>query len=278
MRRDSRLGVLSGALACVVAAGFASACGQPAPGSAAGQAPDPAAVAAAMAPQPESVSRVHFVKVKQGMDARFIQAAKAHIAWHRKMKDPWTWTAFLIETGPDTGTYGWVTQGHKWADFDTFDATLLAGDSENAGMTMGPYIDSHTMGMSVGLPNFSNPAAPGTTFPLVTVEHFTVHRARRPDFLVAISRVHAALQKGGFKPNYSWSMQIGGNDGLVYNLVLPRASWAGMAEDPSVMRILNEQLGEAGTAALIRSFNEAVISSRAWTARILPDLSYTPGS
>jgi hypothetical protein len=263
---------------CAAAAALATACRPGAmSGATASQAPDPAAVAAAMAPQPESVSRVHFIKVKAGMDARFIQGAKAHIEWHRKMKDPWVWTAFYVETGPDTGTYGWVTQGRKWADFDAFDATLLAGDNENVGMTMGPYIDSHRMGMSVGLPNFSNPSAPGATFPLVSVEHFTVYPHKRVDFMVAISRAHAALQAGGFKPNYSWSVQVSGNEGLVFNLTLPRANWAGMADDPSFMRIMNEQLGEAGAAALFQSFDEATITSHAWTARILPDLSYTPG-
>jgi hypothetical protein len=199
------------------------------------------------------------------------------MAWHRTMKDTFAWTAFYVETGPDTGMYGWITQGHSWADFDAYDVTIGPGDGENVGQTMGPFVEEHRSGISAGFPNFSNPPAAGTTFPLVHIDQYTVHPTKHVDFLVAISRAHTALQAGGFAPHYAWSMQVSGNDGMVFNLVRPLAKWADMADDPSFIRIINEQLGEQGAQALFTSFNESLVTGRAWVARILPDLSYTPG-
>lgn len=261
------------ALACLTAAAVVAVASQ-APSAAR---PDPTSPVEAMQQPAGAVSRVYLIRVKPGMEAQWMEAARKHVAWHQQQKDPFAWTAFYVETGRNTGMYGWITQNHTWADFDKYDATIGKADGEHAMATMGPYEESYTSGFSVGLPDLSNPPPAGSKVSLVSVEHFTIHPTKRTQFTTAIGKVHAALQKGGFTPRYAWSFQVSGNDGMVFTLALPVNSWAEMAEDPAFMRIMNEQMGAAGVESVMQSFNEAVISSEAWVARIIPELSYTPG-
>lgn len=223
------------------------------------------------------VSRVYFVRVKPGMDAQWLEGAKKHVEWHRQQKDPWTWTAFYVDTGKNTGMYGWITQGHSWAELDKYDATIGMADGQNAMATMGPYEEYHTSGISVALPDLSNPPAAGAQFPLVNVEHFTIDPAKREQFMGAIAKAHGALQKSGFKKPYLWSMQLSGSEGMRFTLALPMASWTDMAEDPAMQKMLSDQLGPQGLASMMRDFYDAVVQSEMWTARIIPELSYTPG-
>ncbi len=223
------------------------------------------------------VSRVYLVRVKPGMDAQWLEGAKKHVEWHRQQRDSWAWTGFYVETGKNTGMYGWISQGHAWADLDKYDATIGKGDSENAMATMGPYEEYHTSGLSVALADLSSPPAAGAQFSLVNVEHFTIHPLKRDQFMGAIAKAHGALQKGGFTKPYLWSMQVSGSEGLRFTLALPMAGWADMAENPAVQKMMAEHLGAEGLASMMRDFYDAVITSETWTARILPDLSYTPG-
>jgi len=226
----------------------------------------------------QRVSRFYMIRVKPGMDAQWMEGAKKHIAWHRQQKDSWAWTGFFVETGKNTGMYGWISQGHTWADLDAYDAKMSAGDGENAMATTGPYEQSYTSGVSVAMTDVSHPAPAGSPVALVNVTHYTIHPAKRMQFLDAIRTAHNALQKGGFTGSYAWSEQVSGADGMVITVTSPMKGWADMADDPAFERIMTAQLGAEGMAKLFASFFDAVANVESWTARILPDLSYTPGT
>jgi len=242
-------------------------------------APEPGAgSAAAVAQQPGTVSRIYLLKPKVGMAAEFQAAAAEHAAWHRDNNDPWTWIAFYIETGKNTGMYGYVTPGHEWADFDTYDATIGPADTENANATMGPYEESYTSSFAVALPGVSNPAPVGSSAPMVNVIHYGVDLAKQADFIAILARAHAALQQGGFAGHYTWSMQANGGEGLVFTLVLPLNSWADMAApERTVPQIFEEVLGRHDGQQIMSDFAGALVSTESWIARILPELSHIPG-
>jgi len=212
------------------------------------------------------------------MGAEFLAAAAEHTAWHREANDPWTWIAFYVETGKNTGMYGYVTPGHEWADFDTYDATIGPADGENASATMGPYEESLTSSFAVALPNISNPAPPDEQAPLVNVIHYGIDPAKEADFVATISKAHAALQEGGFGGHYSWSRQVNGGEGVVYTVVLPLDGWADMAPpDRTIAQVFEEVLGRHDGEQIGSDFTDALVSIESWIARILPDLSHTPG-
>jgi hypothetical protein len=224
------------------------------------------------------VTRIYLIKPKVGMNAEFEAAAAEHIAWHRDQNDPWTWIAFYIETGKNTGMYGFLTPGHEWTDFDTYDATIGPADAENATATMGPFEESYTSSFAVALSNVSNPEPAGPGFPMVNVIHYGVDLAKQADFIAILAKAHAALQQGGFDGYYRWSMQANGGQGLVFTLVLPLASWADMApSDPSVPQIFEEVLGRHDGQQIMSDFSNALVSTESWIARMLPELSHFPG-
>jgi hypothetical protein len=265
-------------LACLATAAFVATLAQSpaaAPEPAAALTGDP--IIAATQQPAGNVSRVYFIRVKPGMDAQWMEGAKKHVAWHRQQKDPWTWTAFYVETGRNTGMYGWISQGHTWAELDTYDATIGKGDGENAMATTGPYEESYTSGIAVGLTDVSHPPPAGSTFPLVSVEHFRVHPAKQTQFLNAVRTAHGALQKAGYKLPYMWNREVSGAEGLVFTLAAPMRGWTDMAENPEVEQMMAKQLGEQGMANLMQSFYDSILTVESWTARILPELSYIPG-
>lgn len=123
----------------------------------------------------------------------------------------------------------------------------------------------------------SNPAAAGSTFPLVNVEHFTVHSARQQEFMGALQKAHGALQKAGYKLPYWWSRQVSGAEGMVFTLAAPMTSWTNIAENPEVQQMMVKQPGEQGMANLMQNFYDSIVTVENWTARIFQELSYTPG-
>ena len=95
----------------------------------------------------------------------------------------------------------------------------------------------------------------------------------------AITKAHGALQAGGYEGRYAWSTAVNGGEGTVMTLAFPMNSWAEMAEpDPSIDQIFAEQLGQEGAAELMEAFFGAVLNTESWMARILPDITYIPGS
>jgi hypothetical protein len=223
-----------------------------------------------------NVSRVFLVEPKVGQEAQWLDAAEAHTQWHRDHKDPWTWVGFMIETGEDSGKYGWATANHWWGDFDEFDATLGEADDANFAITAGLYTQSYRSWFSVALPALSNPPPVGTVYPLYQVVDYQLANGRQGAFTSALGEIVAALNAGGWEGHYSWSERVGG-DGPVYTLLIPLENWADMAEPERPFGvILVEQLGEEKAAELMTTVGRSTRSTNSRIVRVLQNLTHAP--
>jgi len=64
------------------------------------------------------IARAFVVKAKPGMEQKFEEAYKKHIAWHEQQNDDWTWDTWQFQTGERFGQYMIRTEDHHWQDFD----------------------------------------------------------------------------------------------------------------------------------------------------------------
>ena len=81
-----------------------------------------------------NVAEVVCNKVQPGKNSQFEEGVKKHLDWHRRQNDSWTWVAWQVITGEDTGTYCWGTFGHNWEDFDNPGVPPSCGRHELAGV------------------------------------------------------------------------------------------------------------------------------------------------
>ena len=52
-----------------------------------------------------NIVAVHCNKVQPGTEAKYEEGVKKHMDWHGAQNDPWTWLAWQVITGTDSGTY-----------------------------------------------------------------------------------------------------------------------------------------------------------------------------
>lgn len=62
--------------------------------------------------QPNTLCDVREAKLKPGAKAQFEAGLKAHMGWHRKQNDTWSWSVLEILTGPKQGNYYVLSCGH----------------------------------------------------------------------------------------------------------------------------------------------------------------------
>ena len=146
-----------------------------------------------------NVTRVFLIELIPGHTAAFLEAGAAHAQWHRDQGDDWTWVGFTIETGRDTGKFGWITSDHSWSDFDEYDAKMGPADGAHFAATGGAHVQSSVSWFSVALPEMSNPAPAGTLFPLVQVIAYRIAGGHQGAFLSAVTEVHEALHRDGLR-------------------------------------------------------------------------------
>jgi len=222
------------------------------------------------------VTRVYLAELKTGQQGEWLDAAAAHIQWHRDQNDPWTWVGFYVETGENSGMYGWASPNHWWSDFDEYDATMGEADNENVAITTGLYTESYQSWFSVGLPALSNPPPVGTIYPLYQVIDYQIRLGRQGSFLAAIGKITAGLKAAGYEGHYAWSQRFGG-DGPVFTLLSPLENWGDLATpDHPWDEVLAGEIGAEAAAEIIAAVTQATVSTHTAVLRVLPDISHAP--
>jgi hypothetical protein len=225
--------------------------------------------------QPGPIAVLYIGEAKAGSEAQFEAAVKEHFAWHRQQGDRWTYHAWQIMSGPRMGTYVIRAGGRNWADFDAA-AAFMARDEAHAAEHIGPHTASLSRVFTQDLPAISRWTATSPP-PMLAITEFRLKPGSTGEFMTVVGRIHAALVKGNFAHEYAWSATVSGDEGGVYTLVSPRATWAAMAEpSPSFFELLVKEYGEAETRSLLDRFSKIIRSSRSDLVRYRADLSYIP--
>lgn len=216
------------------------------------------------------------VKAKAGHQAEFEAAAKAHMEEvHRKGNDDWRWVAWQTITGPGSGTYGFGTFDHHWADFDNPKVSREA-DEADAMARMGPHTESVEATYWVHLRDLSRPGDEAE-FPLETVTIFQLHQGKDGDFRRLVAKARAAAEKTNRPVRVNWWELVNGGTHPTYALTIPRANWAAMAPPAqSFEAMLEEVYGREDAADMLKGFSKSVKSVSSEIIKTRPDLSYTP--
>jgi hypothetical protein len=234
------------------------------------------AFASAQTPQPDSVTEVLRQKAKPGTVQEYEASRKKHMAWHKAQNDPWAWEVFEVMTGPDTGSYVIASGEHQWKDMEAWVAKMADPDAADSQASMGPYIASTQRQYWTQLNALSRPPTNEGRAPLITLTTYQVKPGSDAAIRAAIAKVNAALDAGSFPLRTIWFVLANGGSSPSYAVVAPRAGLGEMAPSPSLLEVLEKQLGKPAADALVRSFFENVVSANTELLRLRTDLSYLP--
>ncbi len=222
-----------------------------------------------------NVAEVFCDKIQPGKVKQYEEGLKKHVDWHRKQNDSWTWVAWEVITGEDTGTYCWGSFGHNWEDFDSPGVPPDA-DEANWQETGAPFVQSTEVSFWTNLPKVSRPAEGQAAMTSVIFVHTRYGTGEKFNYLVG--EFHKAIEKTNMPWNYEWYALVSGGNVGTYALVLPRPNFA--AFNPTgkpFPEMLEEAYGKAGADALLAKWRKVVKSENSELSRNRADLSYIPG-
>ena len=233
-------------------------------------------LAGAQTPLPDSVTELLRQKARPGTVQDYEAARKKHMSWHKAQNDPWVWEVFEVMTGPDTGSYVIASGEHQWKEMEAWEARMADADAADSRASMGPYIASTQREYWTQLNAISRLPTSEARSPLITLTTYHVKPGSDAALRTAITKVNAALDAGNFPLRTIWSVLTNGGPSPTYAVVAPRAGLGEMAPSPSLLEILEKQLGKPAADALVKSFFGNVVSANTELLRLRTDLSYLP--
>jgi hypothetical protein len=223
---------------------------------------------------PEVVSEVYVTTAKPGMTAQWEAGRKEHSAFHAAQKDTWNVFVWQILTGERSGAYMMASPGHNWKDFDAREA-FNKTDYPNVAKTMGPSTAESVRAYYVYRDDLSLTKPPSTPANMRTTAIYNVIPEHVNDFLDAIKKINAAIQKTNYpvKPS-RWYQLANGGEVPTYVLISDRASWGDMEPpEKKLQDALKEAYGDAGALDQLRhSCHRITTEMSVYRA----DLSYVP--
>ena len=219
-----------------------------------------------------SIAAIHCFEVQPGSEADFEAGWKKHTDWHRKQKDSWTWVAWQVTTGPDTGRYCAGTFGHNWEDFDSPGVPEEA-DLADMAATFVPFVREHKATFWARMPEVSRPGEGPVAMSAVVFFHTRFGTADKFNYLAG--EFQKAIEKTE-KWNYNWHALVSGGEGGTYALVLPRSNFAAFKPGKPFAQVLREAYGQARADALLAEWRTVVTGSESHITRSRPDLGYVP--
>jgi hypothetical protein len=232
--------------------------------------------ASAQTPPPDSVTEVLRQRAQPGTRHDYEASRKKHMAWHKAQNDPWTWEVFEVMTGPETGGYLIASGDHQWKEMEAWVAKMADADAADSQASMGPYIASTQRAYWTQLNAISRLPTSEARSPLITLTTYRVKPGSDAALRTAIAKVNAALDAGKFPLRTLWFVLTNGGSSPTYAVVAPRAGLGEMAPSPSLLEVLEKQLGKPDADALVKSFFDNVISADTELLRLRTDLSYLP--
>jgi hypothetical protein len=215
-------------------------------------------------------------KARPGTVQDYEASRKKHMGWHKAQNDPWAWEVFEIMTGPDTGGYLIASGEHQWQEIEAWTARMADADAADSRASMGEYIASTQREYWTQLNAISRLPTSEARSPLITMTAYHVKPGRDAALRTAITKLNAALDAGNFPLRTIWFVLTNGGSSPTYAVVAPRAGLGEMAPSPSLLEVLEKQLGKPAADALVTSFFDNVADAKTELLRLRPDLSYLP--
>jgi hypothetical protein len=224
--------------------------------------------------KPGTVGMVFMVKAKAGMRQQFEQANKRHMDWHRQQKDTWAVDVWEVVSGEHVGQYGYGSFGHHWKDLDShakFDEADMADYLANVAQYVEPVVARYY----VSHPDLSRPMEGEA--PLAEVVEYRLNMAGESDFLMAVRKVHEAIQKGNYPLYYHLYELYNGGEHPTYVFVFLHKNWADFEPPEETFRgMLEKAYGRDEAESILKLFDKSVHGVRSQIIAFRPDLSYSP--
>ena len=170
------------------------------------------ALAVTVGAQPGPIGQNILVKPKAGEEAEWEAAYKEHLKWHEEMNDSWNWVTYQMMSGPRSGQYMIRTGGHDWKDWDELGETQ-AKDTANYFATAGKHTDSYFTWYDRIHRDLSNLPEGGGPYKVLEFTRVFVKQGMVPDFLAAMGKFHAAVEKTSSPIVYALAQTENGGSG-----------------------------------------------------------------
>ena len=232
------------------------------------------ALAAMVAAQDGPIGQNFLIKPTTGQEMQWEAAYKEHLKFHADANDPWTWVAYQIMSGPDTGKYIIRTGGHEWKDFDAH-ADFEMKDYANYFETAAKYTESYSINFDRIHRNLSRVMSDGGSAKIIEITNVTVKMDKVGDFIAAVGKYQAAFEKTNSPARYvTASVETGGRVGEFLFVGLHQ-NYASLDQDPANMAMMMEEVyGRQEAAAILADFNECVEEMHSSIAIVREDLTY----
>jgi len=223
-----------------------------------------------------NVGQVYVMVPKPGMSKQFEEGRKRHMEFHRKQNDTWSWEAYEIMTGDNTGNYLSVTFGHTWKDLDAWEEKMGQADTADSNANLMPYLGTTQESIWSVMTDVSRPAAEPTS-KMIEIDHYMLKPGSEEEFEYTLGKVNDAIGKTNWPVHYTFYQLMNGGEGPHYVLVIPHGNWADMAEpEMSFNAMLEKAVGRHEAEALEHAFDHSVAREWSEMAVFRPDLSYMP--
>jgi hypothetical protein len=227
--------------------------------------------------QPKTLCDVREAKVKPGARAQFEAGIKAHMSWHRKQNDTWSWDVFEILTGPKQGGYYVESCGHDWKDMAALETNVAAHDADMAA-TILPHVEAPLRSFWRYRTELSRPAPTEKGRPAFYsgTQYFL-----EPDgvsrFEASVKKLSEIAAKAQFPRTAGWFQLVNGGAGPSFYLSQPRWTWADFeAPSPTLASVVDEALGKAQGDELRQAMSSAVRYTVSEILKARPELGYEP--
>jgi hypothetical protein len=227
--------------------------------------------------QPNTLCDCREAKPKPGAKAQFEAGMKAHMSWHRKQNDTWTWSVYEILTGPKQGSYYVESCGHDWKDLAALETNATAHDADMAA-TILPHVEPVMRSMWRYRPELSRttPADKGAP-----VYYSGTYYYLKPEAVSqledGLKQMRAIAEKTQYSRTSSWFQLVNGGEGPAFYQSMPRWTWADFeAPTPTFTSLVDEALGKSLADDLRRSLSSSVRYSVSEMTKARPDLGYEP--
>ena len=227
--------------------------------------------------QPNTLCDVREAKLKPGARAQFEAGLKAHMGWHRKQNDTWSWGVLEILTGPKQGGYYVLSCGHDWKDLAALDVNAAAHDADMAA-TILPHVEAPMRSFWRYRPELSRtpPADKGAPAYYSGV-YFYLKPEGVSQLEEGLKRTRAILEKAQFPRTSSWFQLVNGGEGPAFYQAQPRWTWADFeAPTPTFASLVDEALGKSLADSLRRSISSTVRYTVSEILKTRPELGYEP--
>lgn len=202
------------------------------------------------------LAELDYIKVKMGMEDKFIDAVKKH---NDKYHDeaPYSASLYRIMTGPESGWFVWTMGGFTFTDFD--DAPGEGAHNDDWRKTIQPYVEEYGpmefWRYAQKLSHSDEDDEPMEELWFMDIERGEYYRFR--NFMEKVHKIHINKDE----EIQVWTNQFSSNDGRDVAIAWPFDKWAERdANEWNMKEAFNEEYGEGSWDDALEEWEEFVSS------------------